>query len=35
MSARSSGQLPLEYLDFEVDSKNRKLIPTASAATSR
>ena len=22
------GQIPLEYLDFVVDSKNRKLIPT-------
>lgn len=21
------GQIPLEYLDFVVDSKNRKLIP--------
>lgn len=30
-----SGQIPLEYLDFEVDSKSRKLIPTPSTATSR
>lgn len=27
MNARNSGQTPLEYLDFVVDSKNQKLIP--------
>ena len=27
MNARSSGQIPLEYLGFVVDSKHRKLLP--------